>query len=248
MAPYVNIQAGQQTASIGNPALQATTALAYDLMFERYFRSVGFLSGGLFYKRLTNFIFPISRARLAAEELGPDATQVIQPVNGPSASLAGFEVAWQQNLTFLPGLLSGLGVNANYTYTRSDATIPGLGRDGVTTPLPGQTGNAGNVGLFYDRGPLSLRVGGNYSGQFLSTINPQTSDGDTRTLARFQVDASGSFNMGRGITLFGEFINLTNTPLRATVGDRLNRGGGGDDPSYEFYRPWGMVGLKIQRQ
>ena len=33
------------------------------------------------------------------------ATQIIQPVNGPTASLYGFEVAWQQNLTFLPGVL-----------------------------------------------------------------------------------------------------------------------------------------------
>ena len=44
-----------------------------------------------------------------------------------------------------------------------------------------------------------------------------------------------------------EAINLANTPLRATVGDRRNRGGGGDDPSYEFYKPWGMVGMRIER-
>jgi TonB-dependent receptor len=217
-------------------------------MVERYSRSVGFMSGGVFYKKLTNFIYPTSRARGATEELGPDATTVIQPANGPTATLYGFEIAWQQNLTFLPNALRGFGVNANYTLTRSDAEIPGLGRSGVTTPLPGQTGNAGNVGVFFDRGPLSLRVGGNYSGLFLSTINPQTPEGDTRTLSRFQVDASGSLNLGRGITLFGEFINLSNTPLRATVGDRLTRGGGGDDPSYEFYRPWGMMGVKLQRQ
>ncbi|MCU0635523.1 MAG: TonB-dependent receptor, partial [Gemmatimonadaceae bacterium] len=150
-------------------------------------------------------------------------------------------------LTFLPGALAGLGVNANYTFTRSDADIPGRGRSGVATPLPGQTGNAGNVGLFFDRGPLSLRVGANYSGQFLSTINPQTPEGDTRTLERLQVDASGSFQLARGIKLFCEFINLSNTPLRATVGDRANRGGGGDDPSFEFYRPWGMMGVRIER-
>jgi len=25
------------------------------------------------------------------------------------------------------------------------------------------------------------------------------------------------------------------------------RGGGGDDPSFEFHRPWGMAGLRIER-
>ncbi len=247
MTPYVNVQAGQQTATIGNPALEATTAVAYDIMIERYFRSVGFVSAGGFYKDLKNFIFPTARARRIDEALGPDATQVLQPVNGPTAKLYGFEAAWQQNLTFLPGMLAGLGLNANYTYTKSVAEIPGRGRTGVETPLPGQTGNAGNLGVFFDRGRVSLRVGANYSGEFLSTINALTPEGDTRTRDRLQWDVSGSYQIRTGIKLFAEAINLSNTPLRATVGDRLNRGGGGDDPSYEFYKPWGMVGMRIER-
>ncbi len=247
MVPYLNVQAGQQTASIGNPALEATTAINYDLMVERYFRNVGFVAAGAFAKSLKNFIFPISRARTASDAVGPDATQITQPVNGPTANLYGFEVAWQQNLTFLPGILRSFGLNANYTYTTSDAEIPGRGRSGVKTPLPGQTGNAGNLGVFFDRGPLSLRVGGNYSGAFLSTINPASPEADTRTKSRFQVDASGSFTVRNGIKVFGEFINLTNTPLRAYVGDRQNRGGGGDDPSFEAYKSWGMLGIKIER-
>ncbi len=245
MTPYVNIVVGQQTASIGNPDLLATTAIAYDLMIERYFRGVGFASAGAFYKDLSNYIFNTSRARLPEDLLGPDATQVTQPQNGPTAKLYGFEVAWQQNLTFLPGLLGGLGLNANYTYTKSEANLPS--RPGTTSALPGQTGNAGNLGVFYDRGRFSLRVGGNFSGEFLSTINPVTPEGDTRTRSRLQWDASGSVQLSRGVKFFAEGINLTNTPLRATVGNRDNRGGGGDDPSYEFYRPWGMAGFRIER-
>lgn len=247
MVPYINIQAGQQTAAIGNPAIKATTAVNYDLMLERYFSSVGLLAGGVFAKQLDNFIFPATRARESTDNVGPDATQIVQPVNGPTAKLYGFELAWQQNLTFLPNVLRGFGLNANYTYTTSVAEIPGRGRDGVDTPLPGQTGNAGNIGVFFDRGPLSLRVGGNYSGEFLSTINPASPEADTRTKSRFQVDASGSVTVRSGLKVFGEFINLSNTPLRAYVGDRQNRGGGGDDPSYEFYKPWGMIGVKIER-
>jgi len=245
MAPYVNIVAGQPTASIGNPNLKATTAIAYDAMIERYFRNVGFASIGVFYKDITNFIYPTSRARLASEDLGPDATLVTQPQNGPTAKLYGYEIAWQQNLTFLPGLLRGLGLNANYTYTKSESDIPS--RPGVKIQIPGQTGNAANLGVFYDRGPVSFRVGGNYSGKFLSTINPNTPLGDTRTLARLQWDASGSVAITSKAKIFMEAINLTNTPLRATVGDRDNRGGGGDDPSFEFYKTWFMVGLKLER-
>jgi TonB-dependent receptor len=247
MVPYVNVVAGQQTANVGNPALKATTAINYDLMVEHYFTNVGFVAAGAFAKSLDNFIFPTSRARTSADAVGPDATQILQPVNGPTARIYGFEVAWQQNLTFLPGLLKSFGLNANYTYTRSVAEIPGRGREGVDTPLPGQTGNAGNIGLFFDRGPVSLRVGGNYSGDFLSTINPASPEADTRTRSRFQVDASGSYQLRPGVKMFAEAINLSNTPLRAYVGGRENRGGGGDDPSFEFYKPWGMVGIRIER-
>ncbi len=247
MVPFVNVQAGQQTATIGNPHLKATTAINYDIMVERYFRTIGFVAAGAFAKELNNFIFPTARPRTPEDAVGPDATQITQPVNGPTARLYGFEVAWQQNLTFLPGALAGFGLNANYTYTQSDAKIPGVGRTGVTTPLPGQTGNAGNLGVFFDRGPISLRTGANYSGAFLSTINPTTPEADTRTKSRLQVDASGSLQLRDGMKLFGEVINLTNTPLRAYVGDRQNRGGGGDDPSYEAYKSWGMIGIKIER-
>ncbi len=247
MVPYVNVTAGQQTASIGNPALKATTAINYDFMVEHYFTNVGFVSAGAFAKSLSNFIFATARARTAEDAVGPDATLISQPVNGPTASLYGFEVAWQQNLVFLPGLLKSFGVNANYTYTTSKAEIPGRGREGVDVPLPGQTGNAGNIGVFFDRGPLSLRVGGNYSGSFVSTISASGPQADTRTKSRFQVDASGSFQLRPGVKIFGEAINLSNTPLRAYVGNRQNRGGGGDDPSYEFYKPWAMLGVKIER-
>ncbi len=247
MVPYVNVVAGQQTASVGNPDLKATSAINYDLMIEHYFQNVGFISAGAFAKSLDNFIYSAARARTADDAVGPDAQQIIQPVNGPTASLYGFEVAWQQNFTFLPGILKSLGINANYTYTKSSADIPGRGRDGVDAPIPEQTPQAGNVGLFFDKGPLSLRVGGNYSGAFVSTISAISPEADTRTKARFQVDASGSYQLRQGVKIFGEFINLSNTPLRAYVGNRENRGGGGDDPSYEFYKPWGMLGVKIER-
>jgi TonB-dependent receptor len=247
MVPYVNVQAGQQTASVGNPDLKATTAINYDLMVEHYFTNVGFIAVGAFAKSLDNFIFATARARTNEDAVGPDATQIIQPVNGPTATLYGFEVAWQQNFTFLPGWLKSFGINANYTYTQSSADIPGRGRDGVNAPIPEQAPQAGNIGLFFDRGPLSLRLGGNYAGSFVSTISAISPEADTRTMARFQVDASGSYQLRQGMKIFGEFINLSNTPLRAYVGDRPNRGGGGDDPSFEFYRPWGMLGIRIER-
>jgi len=62
-----------------------------------------------------------------------------------------------------------------------------------------------------------------------------------------QFDMSGSIRLRDNVKLFGEAINLSNTPLRAYVGGRENRGGGGDDPSFEQYKSWGMIGIRIDR-
>jgi hypothetical protein len=44
---------------------------------------------------------------------------VAQCINGKNAYLYGFEVSYQQHLNYLPGVLGGLRINANYSYTGS---------------------------------------------------------------------------------------------------------------------------------
>src|SRR5438874_12549630 len=43
--------------------------------------------------------------------------RVTQPLNAGSAWINGFEAAYLQHLSFLPGALKGLGFSANYGYT-----------------------------------------------------------------------------------------------------------------------------------
>ena len=45
------------TITIGNPALVAEHANDYDLLYERYFKSVGMLQAGYFYKQITKPIY-----------------------------------------------------------------------------------------------------------------------------------------------------------------------------------------------
>ena len=72
-----------------------------------------------------------------------------KPRNGASADLWGVEIAWQQRMTFLPGLLSGVGVFANYPYTTSNAELRGVTRE---VPLPRQIPHVLNAALSWDRG------------------------------------------------------------------------------------------------
>ena len=70
-----------------------------------------------------------------AEIRDGDVWEITQPLNGDNATLWGVELAYQNQFRRAPGLLSGFGIYLNYTWTDSEATIPG--RDG-DSPLPGQ--------------------------------------------------------------------------------------------------------------
>ena len=110
------------TIGIGNTGLVAEHANDYDLLYERYFKSVGVLQAGYFYKQITKPIYGQQSiiAATGSPLSGPYAGDlVLQEVNGDHAWISGFEVAYQQHLSYLPGPLSGARINANFAYTDS---------------------------------------------------------------------------------------------------------------------------------
>jgi TonB-dependent receptor len=152
----------------GNPALKPTHANNYDLLVERFFEPLGLLQAGFFYKTLNDPIYQTTLRHSPCDvttQFG--ICDVIQSINGPSAHITGFEAAWGQRLSFLPGLLSGFGTSANYSYTSSQVTLPnafngpnpiGLGR--LDHPaLQRQAPNTWNLGFTYDKWRVSTRFG-----------------------------------------------------------------------------------------
>ena len=115
----------KNTASLGNPALKAELSDNIDVLFEHYLEPFGMVSGGLFYKNLSEPIVTSTRVlnNFQPSPIAPAGTYTVtQPFNAGSAWIAGFEAAYIQHLTFLPGLLGGLGISANYGYTASRAS------------------------------------------------------------------------------------------------------------------------------
>ncbi len=60
LAPFVNNIASETEILAGNPELDATYSYNFDLMVEKYYKSVGLLTGGVFYKNLEDFIYTYS--------------------------------------------------------------------------------------------------------------------------------------------------------------------------------------------
>jgi len=215
---------------IGNPELVPTTAYNIDLLAAHYLPGIGIVSGGIFYKALDNIIYTSYYDQVGGSY---DGFEVEQMVNGETASLFGFEVNWQQELSFLPGPLSGLGIYANYTYTNSEADLPE--REAIS--LPGQAGNVGNFAISYEKYGFLGRLSFNYHGSYIDEVGDEKEE-DIYYDDHLQVDFSSSYQIMPGLQVYFEAINLTDAPLRYYIGKE-------DRPiQREFYSWWTHVGIK----
>ncbi|MFN7111598.1 MAG: TonB-dependent receptor [Brevundimonas sp.] len=193
---------------IGNPDLQPTLSNNIDVGLEYYFASLGVVSANAFYKDLTDYRYILKYT----EAFGADGEADFEtPINAPDGHLAGLELNLQRKFDFLPGVLSGFGVFANYTWT--DAEIKTAqsygGRD--TFSLPGQSDSNYNAALFYEMAGFSARLSYTKRGDYLEEINADDADLDLYVEGREQLDFTTSYDFGNGVELFGEAKNLTDS-------------------------------------
>jgi TonB-dependent receptor len=120
----------------GNPDLKPARTHNFDVSAELYDGNVGVIKASLFLKRIKNLLesnsYDISSSiddvDLPSHPLldnlpGDVFTVFSRPINNPDmATVWGAEFEAERRLSFLPGILSGLGVYANYTYSRSRKT------------------------------------------------------------------------------------------------------------------------------
>ena len=177
------------TYSFGNPALKTEHSNNYDLLYEQYLKPLGLIQAGFFYKDISS---PIISQRLNGT--GQYAGFFVQqPVNAGSAYVTGVEIAYQQQLNYLPGLLGGLGFSGNYSYTASKAyKVNPLRSD--SPALLRQAPNTWNLSPTYDRGPVSIRLGLSYNGaniyqyQYQNLQYVQTTDANGNTVDTTQTE------------------------------------------------------------
>jgi TonB-dependent receptor len=206
-----------QPVTAGNPDLKPTHAQNFDLLFGHYLRGVGLVEVGGFYKYLTDPIYNATIFRTAQ----PFANfNELTAINGPKAHITGIEISWQQQLSFLPGLLKGTGVRANYSYTSSRADFPAsFGRTDHPTLLRTAPNNW-NFDVTYDRKRISARMGLTHNDANIWSYRFQDGaaggirgpNGDTYLYPHTQVDAQVSYWIprGHGLQVIVSMLNLNN--------------------------------------
>lgn len=205
--PYSFTQIDDEEIVRGNPYLDPTVSNNFDFLGEHFFKGIGIVSGGVFYKRMNNFIFESK-----TDEVGGvyDGYEVRQFVNGDGANLIGVEISWQQQFTSLPKFWSGFGVFANYTYTNSSDIDLGPDTDRTEIEaLPGQMQNVANASLTYEKGRVNTRLSLNYSGKFLEEVGEDSANDEWRDSST-QLSFSFDYLFGKGFNVFLQLNNMTN--------------------------------------
>jgi TonB-dependent receptor len=269
LVPYVteDSTASPVSVSIGNPNLRPEHANNYDLLFENYLRPLGLLQAGMFFKQLTapqvqttlpgglslssfppGYFSPSVQATLA--QYPGDA--ITQYTNGQNAYIFGLELSFQQHFSYLPGILKGLGVSANYSHNFSQEKGLPLRSDHPTTI--DMSPNTWKLSPTYDTKRFSARVGLAYDGASLfsygylsskyvagadpSGLGPSGPSGDIFTLAHFQADAQANYRFYKGFRAVLSGLNLNNEVFGYYQGSTqfVNQ--------REFYKPTYTGGLR----
>lgn len=197
---------------VGNPALDTLEATNWDASVEYYLPSLGVLSAAVFHKQIDNFAYELTLPN--PETINGVDYEVTTFANGSDGSITGLELAYQQELRFLPAPFDGLGFLANVTFLDSDASYPT--RLGEEVPFLGQSDYVGNLAFTYDKGPFFARLAYNFRGERLHENEPLGGEfaEDLHIDTFAQLDFTVRYRLTRNWEIYGEIINLTDEPFR----------------------------------
>ena len=230
-ATTVSVSGATRTVNAGNPNLDPFRAKSYDVSFEWYFSPGSLISLALFKKDIGSFVqtkqstsvfhdnafgIPDSVAIAACGTLsGCDTTSTqwtfTVPVNTPGGPVKGYEINYQQQFKFLPGLLANTGVLLNYTHVKSSIDyVNGAGVVVATDDLTGLSRSSYNATVYYEDDRISTRVSVAHRSGYLTRVPGAEAgtnvDGTNGTL---NVDASFQYTWNDHLKFTLEGVNLT---------------------------------------
>ncbi len=260
--PTIDIFPANASVTWNNLALQPAHSRNYNLQLSFFNNTIGLLTVGGFLKRIDNMVFAQSRFISNPSKYPglPPTTAGFQMntfLNNPNrVDDYGASLDWQTHFWYLPGLLSGLVFNINYTHIFSSAKYPyTLTKPGVyptyvpthvdtfyTDRLLDQPDNIVNLSVGYDYKGFSVLVSMIYQAN-VSTGTNQYPELRPAKLSYLRWDLTAKQNLPwPGLVVYLNLVNLNN------ASDTYVVQGTGFPTSESDYGPVAQLGLRWSLQ
>jgi TonB-dependent receptor len=221
LTPVLNVGAlprvGALTANGGNPTLKPYLSDNLDLAVEWYYGQNSYFAVDAFVKDVTNFIVQGTQRQTINNVIDPTTGlpaiyTVSARVNGPDATVNGWEIAWQHVFGD-----SGFGFAANTTivdtnrpYDRDDISQSGFAVTGLA--------NSANLVGFFDKYGFEARVAANWRDEYLLQFGQNQNNSafgaePTFVNSSLQIDVSTSYQITDKINVYFEALNVTDETL-----------------------------------
>jgi TonB-dependent receptor len=231
LAPNFQVDNGPRTITGGNPDAQPERAIGVDAYWEWYRTDRGYVSAGIFYKRLSDVLFTESRP-FASDILGAERADFtyITVRNGGEGYIGGLELTWNQFIEDWvekangPDWVKGFGWRATATLTESEMDVPAVlssASPARTLPLSGASDLVYNLSLVYERYGFSARLAYQYRTDWLQAVGGYTTvnnvvvpsgNGDVYWATDDELDLSLRYEVREGIELTFDAVNLIDKP------------------------------------
>ncbi len=239
-----------------NPYLYPALADNYDLGVSFFTNKLGLLTINGFYKDIDHLVYEITDYKpgyldelkesgapesfiesLEAPESLYDpalyteyANNDDKPINNPNKSTYyGFELSWQSNFWYLPGILSGLVLDLNYSMIWSSTKLPYMGfvqsidssgffpitvftavYETRESRMLDQPASIFNARIGWDYKGFSTRVSFRYQGSTITEVDPLHSLLDEENQAMFRIDLMLQQKITKRLSVSLDIANLNN--------------------------------------
>ncbi len=215
-----NVIIDKEDIAFGNPSLEPTLSYNLDLNAEYYFKSIGLVSAGIFYKKINDFIVDYRESDYMYN--GVEYSEMTTPINAGDADLFGVELAYQRDFGFIHPALKCVGLYGNYTYTYSKVRNFNFeGRENEDLRMPGSPEHTANVSLYFEKAGFNLRCSYNFASDFIDEVGEEAFyDRYYDKVNYMDLNASYTFGKNFKTTFYAEATNLLNQPLRYYQGTK----------------------------
>ncbi|MFN3524305.1 MAG: TonB-dependent receptor [Phenylobacterium sp.] len=211
MRATVSVNDTSQTVSGGNPELVPESAYGLDLSAEWYFAPSSLLAVSAYHREVKDVLFDstsiVGDTSYNFDGVDRSTYTFSSVANGGDGHLTGLEFVYNQPWTFLPGPLSGFGIQGSLAFTKGEFDTP----EGESVEFPGTSDRITNVTLFYEKYRLSARLSWQHRTPWLDEVFPSGSSANQNLYWAEQqrVDFSARYQVNEYLSLFMDANNLT---------------------------------------